>query len=81
MRSTPRILAAGFGLWQDDLLFKSLGKQGDYEALAAASTLADEPALQKLRERILQRDSDEACHDYKKVSEILWQNRFFAERK
>jgi HEAT repeat protein len=63
------------------LLFKSAGRKGDYEMLAKSSTLADESALKRLRERILQRDSDEAFYDYKKVSEIIWQNRFFADLK
>jgi HEAT repeats len=61
------------------LLYRSMGKEGDYEILDQASTLADEPALKKLRERILQRDSDEASDDYQKVSKIIWLNRLFAE--
>jgi len=66
---------------QYDLLFQSRGHKGDYELLAKSSALADESALKRLRERILQRDSDEAFYDYKKVTEIIWQNRFFAELK
>ena len=47
-----------------DLLFESRGKQGDYDALWIASTRQDEPRLKTLRERILQRNSDEAFSDY-----------------
>jgi len=58
------------------ILFKSFGKEGDYEILSKSSTAADEPLLKKLRERILQRDSDEAFYDYEKVNAIIWLNRF-----
>ena len=57
-------------------LYKSCGKKGDYEVLAATSVLADEPKLKTLRERILQRDSDEAFYDYQKVNDIIIRNRF-----
>ena len=56
-------------------LLKSEGKKGDYEALGISSTLEDEPKLKTLRERILQRDSDEAFYDYQKVNEIIMRNR------
>jgi hypothetical protein len=62
-------------------LYRSLGKQGSYAVLDKSSTLADEPDLKKLHERILQRDSDEALDDYHKVSTTIWQNRYFAELK
>jgi hypothetical protein len=55
-------------------LFDNYG-HGDKEALASASTLADEAQLKKLRERILQRDSDEALYDYFEVNEIIRLNR------
>ena len=48
---------------------------GEKESLASASTLADEAQLKKLRERILQRDSDEALYDYFEVNEIIRLNR------
>lgn len=56
-------------------LFKSAGKKGSYEALGLASATDDEPKLKALRERILQRDSDEAFYDYQKVNEIIVRNR------
>ncbi len=56
-------------------LFRSVGKKGSYEALAVSSTVEDEPKLKALRERILQRDSDEAFYDYQKVNNIIMQNR------
>jgi len=59
-----------------DRLFKSAGKNGDYEALSAASAPGDEPKLARLRERILQRDSDEAFYDYQKINHIIIFNRF-----
>jgi HEAT repeat protein len=65
-------------------LYESAGHKGEYEALAAASTAADEPKLKALRERILQRNSDEAFYDYQKVNNIIMQNRLIknaAERK
>ena len=61
-----------------DKLFKSLGKKGSYETLGKSSTANDEPVLKALRERILQRDSDEAFYDYRKVNEIILQNRMIA---
>jgi hypothetical protein len=62
-------------------LYKSFGKDGSYGVLDMSSTLADEPALKKLRERILQRDSDEAFYDYGKVNKTIWLNRFPADPK
>ena len=56
-------------------LFKSAGKKGSYVKLGISSTSEDEPKLKALRERILQRDSDEAFYDYHKVNEIIIQNR------
>jgi hypothetical protein len=58
------------------VLYKSFGKEGSYEILDKSSTLADEPALKRLRERILRRDSDEAFYDYGKVTATIWLNRF-----
>jgi hypothetical protein len=57
------------------LLFKSAGKEGSYDTLAEASTEKDEPRLKALRERILQRASDEAFYDYQKVNDIIMRNR------
>lgn len=56
-------------------LFKSAGKKGSYDILGIASTVDDEPHLKCLRERILQRDSDEAFYDYQKVNAIIMWNR------
>jgi hypothetical protein len=43
--------------------------------LGNASTAADAPKLKALRERILQRDSDEAFYDFNKVNMIMFWNR------
>jgi hypothetical protein len=59
-------------------LFKSAGKDGDYEILAASSTLKNEPELKRLRERILLRNSDEAFYDYRKINVIIIENRLGA---
>ena len=56
-------------------IFKSAGKRGDYAILGISSTAQDEPQLKVLRERILQRDSDEAFYDYQKVNEVIMRNR------
>jgi hypothetical protein len=56
-------------------LFDSAGKKGSYEVLGASSTLQDESQLKALRERILQRNSDEAFYDYQKVNDIIMRNR------
>ncbi len=56
-------------------LYDSLGQAGDYGVLGAASTLADEPRLRRLRERVLQRDSEEAVYDYEKINHIIFMNR------
>lgn len=57
-------------------LFKSAGKQGSYEVLGVYSTVQDEPQLKALRERILQRNSDEAFDDYRRINFIIMQNRW-----
>jgi len=62
-------------------LFESYGKEGDYEALGVSCTTQDEPQLKALRERILQRDSDEAFYDYQKVNDIIMQNRLVDHMK
>jgi hypothetical protein len=62
-------------------LFKSAGHKGDYKVLSAASTMEDEPRLKALRERILQRDSDEAFYDYQKINEIVVLNRMISAYK
>ncbi len=56
-------------------LFKTAGKKGSFEVLGTSSTAGDEPKLKALRERILQRDSDEAFYDYQKVNELIVKNR------
>lgn len=48
---------------------------GDKKSLANTSTFEDEAKLKKLREKILQRDSDEALYDYFEVNEIIRLNR------
>lgn len=56
-------------------LMMSAGNEGDYDVLAVSSTIKDEPKLKGLRERILQRSSDEAFNDYMKVDRIIMMNR------
>ena len=52
-----------------------VGLEGSYEVLGASSTAQDERKLKALRERILQRNSDEAFYDHQKVNEIIVWNR------
>ncbi len=63
-----------------DQLFKSAGKKGNYEILTTASTPEDEAKLKALRERILQRNSDEAFYDYQKINAILIRNRLLPKK-
>jgi HEAT repeats len=60
-------------------LFGSAGKEGDYRVLGRSSSLEDEPRLKKLRERILDRGSDESFYDYEKVNRIIAFNRIAAK--
>ena len=60
-------------------LFSSAGKEGDYRVLARSSSLEDEPRLKKLRERILDRGSDESFYDYEEVNRIIAFNRMAAK--
>ena len=66
--------AASFGI-EYAAIFKSAGNKGNYEMLGVYSTAQDEPRLKALRERILQRNSDEAFYDYHKINEIIMLNR------
>ena len=45
------------------------------QSLGFRVRLKIEPQLKALRERILQRDSDEAFYDYQKVNEVIMRNR------
>lgn len=56
-------------------IYDSMGKTGDYQRLAAASTGADEARLKKLKEVILQRNSDECFQDYQKINDVIMLNR------
>lgn len=56
-------------------LWDSYGHEGDYEQLMIVSGIEDEPVLKELKERILQRNSDEAFYDYKKINDIISMNR------
>lgn len=58
-----------------DELYESLGKKGSYDVLAASSSVQDEAKLRALRERILQRNSDEAFYDYQNVNNVIIMNR------
>jgi HEAT repeat protein len=59
-------------------LYDSCGKKGDYDLLSAYSTVKDEVALKALRERILQRASDEAFYDFEKVNQTIMFNRLMS---
>jgi hypothetical protein len=56
-------------------IINSFGKKGDYDKLSVASSKGDEVKLKKLRETILQRNSDECFYDYQKVNHIIILNR------
>ena len=56
-------------------ILHSFGKEGDYRLLGAGSVKGDEQKLKRLRERILQRNSDECFYDYQKVNRIIILNR------
>jgi hypothetical protein len=56
-------------------LYKTAGKKGDYKVLAVSSSYENEQQLKTLKERILQRGSDEAFYDYEKVNDIILKNR------
>lgn len=61
------------------LLYDSYGKDGEYENLMKYSTFKDEGVLRRLKERILERESDEALYDYKKVNYIILMNRLIKD--
>ena len=58
-----------------DELFKSEGRNGNYELLAIFSTAKDEPKLKKLREKILTQDSEATFNNFQKVNDIIMRNR------
>jgi choline dehydrogenase-like flavoprotein len=60
---------------QYDRIYESAGSEGDYDVLLISSTIADEPRLKTLRERVLQRNSDECFYDYHKINKIIVRNR------
>jgi HEAT repeat protein len=60
-------------LW--DELYRSAGRKGDYGALSEASGPEHESRLKALRERILQRQSEEALRHYQEVNRIILRNR------
>ncbi len=60
-------------------IFKSAGRKGDWKKLAASCSPADEPKLKALREKILQRNSDECFYDYHKVNGVILASRRAAQ--
>lgn len=56
-------------------IYDSLGKTGDYQLLAEASIRDDETRLKKLKEVILQRNSDECFYEYQKINDVIMLNR------
>lgn len=65
---------------QYEQIFKSAGHEGDYGILSSASSWEDEPKLDRLRERVLQRNSDECFYDYQKINGIIIFNRLIQGR-
>lgn len=57
-------------------IYSSFGKEGNYNILGSTSTKADEEKLKRLKEIILQRNSDECFYDYQKINNIIMLNRF-----
>jgi hypothetical protein len=58
-----------------EIILNSFGKEGDYEKLSLSSSKSAEQRLKKLRETILQRNSDECFYDYQKINNIIMLNR------
>lgn len=58
-----------------DTLFRSNGRAGSLDDLAHASTVEDEPELQRLRARILDRQSAQCFSDYMKINQIIAFNK------
>lgn len=56
-------------------ILNSFGKEGNYEKLSFSSSKSDEQILKKLRETILQRNSDECFHEYQNINNIIILNR------
>jgi hypothetical protein len=56
-------------------IYDSMGKTGDYQLLAEASSRDDETRLKKLKEVILQRNSDECFYEYQKINDVIMLNR------
>ena len=58
-----------------DALYRTMGRVGDYRILSISSKPEDEARLKKLRERVLQRTTDECFRDVKKINETIIFNR------
>lgn len=56
-----------------------VGRRATIPLLGIASVASDEAKLKALRRRILQRNSDEAFHDYQRVNEAILRNRMVAK--
>jgi HEAT repeat protein len=56
-------------------IFSSFGKEGNYDNLGSTSTKADEEKPKRMKEIILQRNSDECFYDYQKINNIIMLNR------
>ena len=56
-------------------LYKSYGRAGRLEDLARTSAALDEPDLQRLRARVLDRQSEECFADYMRINRIIAFNR------
>lgn len=60
-------------------LYKTFGRTGSMDDLARASTSRDEPDLEKLRARVLERQSEESFADYMKINRIIANNRMLGK--
>lgn len=62
-------------------LYKSAGKEGSIANLGTYSTTGDELSLKKLKQRFLDRNSDECFYDYEEVNVIIMMHRIIAQNK
>jgi hypothetical protein len=62
-------------------LFKSAGKKGSIDTLGTYSTAGDELLLKQLKQRFLDRNSDECFYDYDEINTIIMMHRVIAQNK
>ncbi len=74
LRKEKRVSADDFQK-EYEQIYKSPGREGDYEILSRSSSYDDEPKLKRLRERIIQWPTEESFYDCQKVNQIIVLNR------